>query len=280
MSPPSHARPRTADEAFERAVLAFRMQRPDEAERLAADVLKSNPGDVRAAWVLGQVLLAQGRSEDAIDPLRRAVRRGQDPAIETLLARALANLGQAGEALDLLRKATARRPGFELAFLELGDQLAKAARVDEAIAVYEGGLAVIPDSAALRMGLGYLHLNRNDRRRARGLFLQVRGAAPERHDARLALANVLLLDGQYAAAADLYRLALDLRPDDPMTRISLGKCLLELGERDQGEAALRAVTRGEAQMAGLAITALAASQHGRFFLRPSAVAKFLQVEAA
>ena len=274
------ARPRTVDEALERAVLAFRMQRPEEAERLAGDVLKANPGDVRAAWVLGQVLLAQGRSDAAIEPLQRAARRSRDPAIETLLARALLNVGRGDDALDQLRQAVTRRPAFETAFLELGDQLGKGVRLDEALAVFETGLVQLPHSVVLKMGLGYLHLDRNDRRQARGLFLQVRAAAPERHDARIALANVMVLDGEYAAAADLYRLALDLQPDDPMTRISLGKCLLELGDRDQGEAALRAVTRGEPLTTGLAITALAASPHGRFFLRPSAAVKFLQAEPA
>jgi hypothetical protein len=54
--------------------------------------------------------------------------------------------------------------------------------------------------------------------------------------------------------------------------------LLEMGDRDAGEASLRAATRGIPQLAGQAITSLAAASHGRFFLRPSAVAKFLRVE--
>jgi hypothetical protein len=41
---------------------------------------------------------------------------------------------------------------------------------------------------------------------------------------------------------------------------------------------LRAATRGVAQLAGPAIIALSAAPHGRFFLRPSAAAKFLRVE--
>jgi predicted Zn-dependent protease len=86
------------------------------------------------------------------------------------------------------------------------------------------------------------------------------------------------MDGEYDAAADLYRQALRLRPDDPVTRISLGKCLLELGERDEGEAALRAATRGATELNGLALTTLAAAPHGRFFLRPSDARRFLQVD--
>ena len=93
-----------------------------------------------------------------------------------------------------------------------------------------------------------------------------------------ALAKVMALDGEYAAAAELFRRALGLRPDDAVTRNNLGACLLEMGARDAGEASLRAATRTAPQMAGQAITSLAAASHGRFFLRPSAAASFLRAE--
>jgi Tfp pilus assembly protein PilF len=254
------------------------MQRPNEAERLASDLLKSNRGNVLAAQILGRALLMQNRAAEAIVPLERAARRSDDPETETLLAVALAAAGRSDEARDQLRRATARRPPFPPAFLEYAGQLAKTGGFDEAIAVLESGLALTPDAIDLRMELGYLHLKRNTRAKARGMFLQVLAAAPERHDALVALARVMALDGEYAAAADTYRRALGMRPDDAMTRNNLGVCLLEMGERDAGEASLRAATRGAPQMAGLAITSLAAASHGRFFLRPSATAKFLRVE--
>jgi hypothetical protein len=62
-----------------------------------------------------------------------------------------------------------------------------------------------------------------------------------------------------------------------MTRNSLAVCQLELGERETGEANLRAATRDAPQMVGLAIASLASASHGRFFLRPSTVAKFLGI---
>jgi Flp pilus assembly protein TadD len=70
----------------------------------------------------------------------------------------------------------------------------------------------------------------------------------------------MALDGDYAAAADLFRRALGLRPDDAMSRNNLGLCLLEMGEREAGEASLRAAAHGAPQMAGLALTSLATSR--------------------
>ncbi len=276
--PAAPGRPSSGNPALESAVLALRMQRPDEAERLAAGVLKSNRGNALAAQVLGRALIMQNRAAEAIDPLQRATRRSDDPATETLLATALAAVGRRDQALEQLRQAAARRPPFAPAFLEHGGLLAKLGRFDEAIAVLESGLALVPEAVDLRMELGYVHLKRNHRANARAMFLQVIAVAPQRHDAVAALAKVMALDGEYAAAADLYRRALGLRPDDAVTRNSLGMCLLEMGERTAGEASLRAAMRDAPQMAGQAITSLAAASHGRFFLRPSAAAKFLNLE--
>jgi predicted Zn-dependent protease len=277
--PPSNLeRPSPNNPALDKAILAFRMQRLDEAERLASDVLKSNRGDVVAADVLGRALLMQNRPSEAIETLQRAARRSNDPAIETLLAAALAAAGRNDVALDQLRRTTARRPPFPPAFIELGSQFGKLGRFDEGIAVLESGLALTPGVLDLRMGLGHLHLKRNDRAEARASFSQVLATAPQRHDALVALAKAMALDGEYATAADLYRRGLALQPDDAAIRVNLGKCLLEMGERDAGEATLRAAARGTAQLAGPAIVALAAAPHGRFFLRPSAAAKFLRAE--
>jgi hypothetical protein len=53
-----------------------------------------------------------------------------------------------------------------------------------------------------------------------------------------------------------------------------------MGERDAGEAELRQALRSGPQMIGRTTTALSSSSHGRFFFRPSAVAKFLQRDKA
>jgi Flp pilus assembly protein TadD len=274
--PPVASRPSASDHALERASLALQMQRPDEAERIAADVLKANRGNITAATMLGRAMMAQGRAGEAIAPLERAARRGDDPAVETLLAAALAAAGRRDEALDQLRKTTARRPAFPPAFLEHAGQLAIVGKLDDAIALLESGLALTPDVIDLQKHLALLLLKRNDRVRARALFLRALAMAPGRPDVLAGLAQVMLLDGEYAAAAETYRRVLALRPDDAIARADLGRCLLEMGERDAGEASIRLATGGGPQMVGRAIASLAASSHGRFFLRPSAATKFLR----
>jgi Flp pilus assembly protein TadD len=133
-----------------------------------------------------------------------------------------------------------------------------------------------PEAIDLQLDLARLHIQHNQRGKARAILAKAREAEPGRPEILAELARVLLLDGEYAAAADAYRHALAHRPDDAMTRADLAACLLEMGERDAAETALRSALRSGPHMIGRTTHALTASSHGRFFFRPSALAKFLQ----
>lgn len=265
----------TLARALGNATQALRAGRPTEAERFAAPVLTAEPDNLLAAQVLGTALLMQGRAAEALEPLQTAARQSTDPSTGIYFARALSAVGRRDEALAQLRDCAAQRPPFVQAFLALGDQLTEAGLYDEAGEVFETGLSLLPQATPLRIGLGYLHLRLNARARARELFSQARAAAPERRDAAIALARVMALDGETEAAIELFRVALASQPRDSVVQIELGKCLLDLGERKAGEAMLRAGARGPTQW-GPALRALAAGAHGRFFLKPSAAARFFQ----
>jgi Flp pilus assembly protein TadD len=268
-------RPGFADQTLQRAALALQMQRPDEAGRLAAAVYKANRGNAAAAALLGRALMLQSRFDEAIAPLQKASRRGDDPATDTLLATAFAATGRRDDALGLLRQAIKRRPAFPPAFLEYASQLVSGGRNDDAIAVLEEGLSLAPGIVELQLRLATLHIGRNKRAEARAMLQEAAAAAPSRPDVLAELARVMVLDGDYAAAVDVFRRALALRPDDAPTRANLGICLMEMGERSAGETSVREAARGRPDMTGRAIMSLAATSHGRFFLRPSAATKFL-----
>ena len=278
--PPSSGQHPPRGQALERAALALRMRQFAEAERLAAEILRASRTDTAAVSILAHSLIAQDRGNEAVAPLEKALRRGGDPGLEILLGAALGGAGRRGEAIEQLRRTATRRPPFPPAYQELAGQLAKAGRIDEAIAAMESGLALLPENIDLQLDLSRLLVLRNQRHKARAILLKAREAAPGRPDILTALARVLLLDGDYSSSADAYRHALALRPDDAMTRADLAACLLEMGERDAGEANLRLALRGQPQMLGRTTYALAYSSHGRFFFRPSAAAKFLQDKPA
>jgi len=251
-----------------------------EAERLASEVLRASRTDAAAVALLAQALIAQNRGAEAVSPLEKVVRRGNDPGLETLLGAALGSAGRGEEAIEQLRRTAARRPPFPPAVQELAGQLAKASRIDEAIAAVESGLALLPENIDLQLDLARLYLLRNSRDKTRDILSKARDAAPGRPEVFTALARVLLLEGEFDAAEDAFRHALALRPDDALARADLATCLLEMGKRDAGEANLRQAFRGRPQMLGRATYALVQSSHGRFFFRQSGFAKFLQDEPA
>lgn len=258
---------------LERAALALRMQRFAEAEQLAAEVLLANRTDAAAVSILAQALLAQMRGEEAIGPLEKAARRHNDPTIETLLAKALGAARRRAEGIELLRRTTARRPPFLPAFQELAGQLTKDGRFDEAINVIESALALAPQIVDLQLDLARLYVHRNERGKARAILLEAHQLARDRSDILTTLARVFLMDGEKALAADACRRALALAPEDALMRADLAACLLEMGERDAGEANLRLAVRGRPQTLGRATYVLTYSSHGRFFFHRSAAAR-------
>lgn len=258
-----------------RAALALRMQDFAEAERLAGDVLKAERGNVVAAVLLGQALLATGRAGEAVAPLERAARRTGDAGIETLLATAFAAAGQIQDALDRLQQAVTRRPAYPPAFVEYARQLGRVMKVDDAIAAAEAGLALMPQLVELKLELARLLVMGNERTRGRKLLIEAQAAAPGHPEILAELARLMVLDGEYADAAEAYRRALAARPD-AITRANFALCLLELNERNAAEAQLREVVRESPQLFGRAVSSMAVSSHGRFFMRPSAAAKFLE----
>jgi len=272
----SSADRRRGAQLLERAAVALQGQRFAEAEKFAAEVLKSGRTDTAAASILGRALLAQNRGKEAIAPLEKAAQGHRDPGVETLLGAALGSVGRRTEAIDLLRRTIVPRPPFLPAFQELAGQLAALARVDEAIAVIESAIALAPGAIHLQLDLARLHLQHHDRNKARAVLSAARDAAPGRPEIWMALARVLVQDGEYASAADAYRHALAHRPDDAFARADLAACLLEMGDRDAGEASLRLAFRSGTHLFGRTTHALAASSHGRFFFRPSTVVKFFQ----
>lgn len=263
--------------ALSQAIVALRAGRAAEAERLAGDVLARGEDLSLAAKILGQALLIQGRADAAIDTLRRVVGGDGDPELRILLGRALGDAGREAEALDVLNLVVAHRPLIPQAFLTLADYLSKRGRLEEAVALLEEGVRAAPHEVLLKIGLGHFHLRRQDHTKARVLFSEAYSEVPTQHDALVGLAMASALGGDFTLAAELYRRALGSRPNDATTQMNLGKCLLELGQREAGEAAIRLAARGARQLTPF-VTALADTAHGRLLVRPSAARQFLSAK--
>jgi len=275
-TPPFGAPPGNAEQALHAAVLALQGQRPAEAERIAAEVLKIEPRHPVAAGILGRAMMLQNRAAEAIPVLEQAARRGDNSAVEAQYADALVATGRRDEALAQLRRTMARRPAFLPSFVMFARYSAEAGFYADAIAALQQGLVIFPGAWELQNELALQHIKINDRGAARAIVLRALAAMPQHPVLLMTLGQVLYLDGDYAAAGDVYRRVLAANPGDAAARKNLGSCRLEMGERAAGEADLQAAVRAAPQLTGHAIAALALASHGRLFLRLSAAADFVR----
>lgn len=263
------------DAQLQQALLALNGRRPKEAERIAAQILKSDPRHGRALHLFGCSLLMQGRAHEAVEPLENAA-RGRDPEIETQLAVALRQADRPDEALARLKRATRRQPPFAPAFRELGSLLVFMERYDEAIEVLRRGLDVAPMMPDLSIQLGYAYLSCRSYLDARAAFKRALSISPNSPDALFGMAKSFQEVGDNQPAAAMFRRYLVTAPSDQSAWLHLGHCLLELGDLDAGYECFRTAARGDPKRYGNALNSLAAAARGRFWMRPSAAAEFLR----
>jgi tetratricopeptide (TPR) repeat protein len=263
-------------ESLQRATLALNTKRPEEAQRIAEEILRREPRNARALHILGFALLMQGRAEAAVSPLEAAARGRHDPEIETQLALALSQLGRRDDALSRLKRASKRQPPYAPAFHGLGSLLFAMGRYDEAIEALRRGVAVAPMMPEMSIQLGGVFLQRRKYEEARAAFGQALSISPDLSDALLGMGKAQYAMGQSEAAAECFRRCLKIRPDDDSVWLYLGHCLLRLGEREAGYECFRTASRGDPRRYGRALSSLAASGRGRTWLRPSAAARFMR----
>ncbi len=262
--------------ALQRAMWALNNRRLNEAEQIAGEVLKANPRDTRALHIFCYALLMQDRAADAVAVLEPAARSHHDPEIDTQLGMALRQAGRDEEALARLKRAAKRRPAFAPAFNELGGLLFSMRRYDEAIEAFRRGLEVAPMMTELSIQLGYVFLQRRNCADAKAAFARALAVSPGSHGALFGMGKAHQKMGENQAAAECFRRCLKITPDDLGSWLNLGHCLLALGERDAGYECFRAAARGDPKRYSGAITTLVKSSRGKFWLKPSAAAQFLQ----
>ncbi|MEA3012426.1 MAG: hypothetical protein QOD42_971 [Sphingomonadales bacterium] len=164
-------------------------------------------------------------------------------------------------ALDLARLMRASQAlAGERDYMELAETFAQANMVGEAKAVIDEGVsrnmvetARIPPRLAPRIAARAVAA---DRAALPGLRARAQAGA-DGGPARAAADNYFAY-GQYAEAAELYRLALQKGGEDPnLVNSRLGAALALAGRKPEAEAALRAVTGPRAELAGFWLAWLA-----------------------
>jgi tetratricopeptide (TPR) repeat protein len=267
----------SADEALQFGWAAIEGRRPDEAQRIAREVLSRHPQHAGAQHLLGLALLLQQRPREAVAPLAEAARDTVNPLLETHYALALRDVGRKDEAMDWLKRAMSRKPVFAPAFHELALILCGMRRYDDAEVVLKQGIELAPGVAELSVELGGVYICRAEPTNAKAAFARALALAPDHVRALHGCGTAFLFEGEFERAAAQFRQVLARNPGHVRARLDLAHCLLELGRFDAGVAELRTVVRSSPPHYGKALKMLASSRRGRLWLRPSMAASFLQI---
>ena len=143
--------------------------------------------------------------------------------------------------------------------------------------MFERGRDIAPMVAEFSTQLGRVFLERRDFAKAKHAFARALESSPASHEALSGMALAHQGAGEHNKAADYFRRCLASKPD-PGTWLNLGRSLLRLGQLDEGYDCFRYAVRSDPKRFGSALGMLTKSARGRFWLKPSAAARFLQTK--
>jgi protein O-GlcNAc transferase len=163
---------------------------------------------------VGVALLAQGRFQDALAPLRLALSLG-DTAPSTLLNLAIAEdrAGDRARGRRLMRQVAVRLPDWDEPIVRLAESLRAAGENAAAEQAYHQALELNPRRQEALIALGGLLLLRGQATSARDLLLRCCGIAPDNEEAWNTLGLALRATGTFGLALSAFVTAQRLKPD-------------------------------------------------------------------
>lgn len=180
--------------------------RSDEAIEQYRIAVEADDDDSQAHYNLANALVAAGRNNEAIASFQEAIR--VDPKNANAhhnCGIALCNLGRTDEGIAQYREALTLDPNLAAAYCNLGVALRQSDRLNEARQALEKGVAELPTSAQIQLGLADTLLDLEQYDEAIEHYREALRLAPQRIDTRMHYAIALAMSGKTAEAADQLR---------------------------------------------------------------------------
>jgi cellulose synthase operon protein C len=234
--------PNNADTAVPYMAQLIASGRAGEALAAAERLADQNPGAPAAHVLIGDSLMAAGRTNDAILAYKNAadIRFSEGTALR--LVKALSVAGNDAEALQVLNLFLGQNPRSVPALLLIGDHFMATGQWDKAVATLENVRGRIGNrDASLLSNLSWSYLGKGDKGRAiayaKAAYAIIPGNAAVAntygwalfstgHDKKMGLA--------------LLQKAVRQAPDHPGLQLRLGQAYAELGRKDDARRALKA----------------------------------------
>ena len=230
---PNHA---DAHRLLGRLLLAGR--RDDEGLKELQLAVGLSPGDERARLALADALVQLRRYADAEGAFRDALKAlPASGRAHYRLGRLYQRQNKSLEALGEFQAAGTLNPliGANRLLQTVGALNAAEQNFDAALQAYSTRVDIHPNDADAHRSLGFTYSRLDRRDEAFAEFAIALWLAPGAPDIHVAMSQLHLKAGDFAAAADVARRAITLNPSNRQARYSLGTALMRLDRPDEAK---------------------------------------------
>jgi predicted O-linked N-acetylglucosamine transferase (SPINDLY family) len=231
----------TSDSLLAEAVAHFQAGRLAEAERLAATLLKAEPGHAGANRMMGFLMLQQGRPDAAMPFLAASLQARADPPTLVNYGLALSAMGRNDEALASFDRALAAGADPFATHFNRGNALRALGRPAEALAAYERALAQDGAQAGARYQRALTLAELGRTAEALGEFDRAIALRPDSADAFFQRGVLLRALWRRREALEDFNRALGLKPDHVDALLARGAFHGETGWMTRAQADFDAV---------------------------------------
>jgi len=210
----------------EPAILTLALRNADLAIRYRPD----SPSSILSRALVDQ---ESGKAHESMDELQQALTLDPgNPQILLYKARLLRDLDRRSEEETVYRAIIQNRPNFWPAYNQLGLNLYRQGKYDEAIRTFTEGSAVAPKAALMYTNRGAMELSLNRKKDAEGSFWRSIQLAPT-ETAYGNLGTIAFSDGDYRKALQYYEKAKEINPASDVLWRNIGDCysMLDMPER-------------------------------------------------
>jgi predicted Zn-dependent protease len=195
----------------------------DEALVFLQEAFRLNHDDIGTGMAVSQILLTEGRTEDAEKVLATLLERAPDQrGLNFNYAQVLTKLGRGDESRQYLERAVTIDPTFGPAILQLVDIYQKENEWLKAAEVLQPLISDDPMNIDLQKRQALFYLRAGQPEKARAALKTLVAADPKDSGSEFYLAEALSDLEQYTEADSIYRRLLERSPNDPDLLASYG----------------------------------------------------------
>ena len=199
-------------------------------------VLRSNPDNPDALYLLGMLAHQAGSNEAAAEIINRAIRISpNNPAVHNVMGSIFNALKKMDNAVRCYQRALELKPDDADIYYNMGNALSDQGKMEEAITCYKKAILLRPDYAYAHYNLGDVFKHQNKFDEAEACYRKAIALKPDYAEAHNNLGSTLMSQGRQEETMASYKRALELKPDYVKAHCNMGFALFCLEQYDPAE---------------------------------------------